>query len=287
MIQHAQTKNRHRHVIASMIALLALLLAVAASHAQELTPDPKTLYLLDGTLYSGSGCPPGSVDAIVSEDGLAISIFFDAYRVEVGPDTEPRVRQACDISIPMHIPQGWQYSLVALDYRGYLFLDQNVRASQSSEYDFQALSGPNSLVFLDYRGYLFHAFDATDRVELDRDDWTWSPCQMQRDLHIRTSMSVSNRFNRDGFGRIAGLPSDSMDGAIEHIYAIEWRHCDASLNRHDGQKAQSQISGELSHEELESITGGLFGPLGLDAAAFRSPNERRDQSVIWIGDFNN
>jgi hypothetical protein len=218
-----QTSLRYLARLAGLV-VLALSLGLPAAFAQPPAeaPDPHELYFRDEITYGGTGCPQGSVSTAISPDGQAVTMTFDQYFAEVGPDTPPVVRQFCNINLPMNIPPGWQYSLVELDYRGYLYLDPNVEARQTSEYYFQGQQGPSfSSVWY---GAQDRDFDFSDIIGLETHNWAWSPCGEQRHLTVKTSMVLNNRRNRHGFGYTT---TDSIDAEISQVYAVVWQRCSA------------------------------------------------------------
>jgi hypothetical protein len=200
--------------------LTVLAVSFSASLALAETPNPNELYFHSNITYGGSGCPSDTVSAAVSEDGQAISIFFDSYIAEVGPTTSAVVSKACSLSLPLHIPAGWQYSLVDLTYRGYLYLDPQVRAEQTSEYYFQGSVGPKFQSV--WNGPADHDFTFTDKIGILSVNYQWSPCNVQRNLNIHTTLKANNTRNRKGTGLVT---TDSIDGEIEHIYGMVWRRC--------------------------------------------------------------
>ena len=227
--QQQQTTQRSLSRFVSSIVLgltFGLSLAFAQPPEPEVVPNPDELYFRDEITYGGSGCPQGSLSPAVSDDGLAVTLTFDGNYAEIGPDTPPIVRQFCNVNLP-NIPVGWQYSLVELDYRGYLYLDPRVEARQTSEYYFQGDQGPSFSSF--WRGYQDRDFDFTDLIGIESHNWVWSECNAQRHLTIKTSMVLNNQRNRHGYGYIS---TDSIDAEIPHVYSILWRRCaDTHTNR--------------------------------------------------------
>jgi hypothetical protein len=224
--QQQQTSQRYLARLVNSIVLgltLGLSLAFAQPPELEVAPNPDELYFRDDITYGGSGCPQGSLSTAVSDDGLAVTLTFDSYFAEVSAETPPVVRQFCNVNLPMNIPSGWQYSLVELDYRGYLFLDPHVEARQTSEYYFQGDQGPSFSSF--WRGYQDRPFDFSDLIGIESHNWAWSECNTQRHLTIKTSMMLNNRRNRHGYGYIS---TDSIDAEISHVYSIQWRRCGGS-----------------------------------------------------------
>ena len=214
-----------RHTLTSVVAAVTLCLpiGITTALAQE-GPDPDTLYFHDEIAHGGSACPQGSLDAAVSEDGMAISILFDENYAEVGPDTPPVVIKSCTLSLPLHIPPGWQYSLIELDYRGYLFLERRVRARQRSEYYFQGRRGPRFQSR--WQGPEDRDYDFTDTIGLATSNVAWSPCNLQRNLTIKTQLRLDNIRARNNYGFIS---TDTIDGEIVHIYGLVWRRCQEGI----------------------------------------------------------
>jgi hypothetical protein len=221
VIRNATERRRWRHLGAGAVAGLAVwvLAGIAPARAQT-APDPNELYFFDTVSYGGNGCPAGSVDVAVSEDGLAITLIFDQYSALVGPTTIPSSTKTCTLSLPLHIPPGWQYSIVRVDYRGHVFLDRDVWASQRTEYYFQGRQGPR--LATRWVGPLDRDYNVRDRVALESQNWAWSPCNVQRNLNMQTRLQVNNAQNRRGFGQIS---NDTIDAEIAHIYRLQWRRC--------------------------------------------------------------
>ena len=216
-----QTSQRYLARLVGLVVLgLTFGLPPAFAQPPAEAPDPSELYFTDEITYGGTGCPQGSLSTAISEDGLAVTLTFDAYVAEVGPETKPTVRQSCNVNLPLNIPSGWQYSLVELDYRDYLFLDPHVEARQTSEYYFQGQQGPSFSSV--WKGPQDRDFDFTDLIGLETHNWSWSPCYEQRHLTVKTSMVLNNRHNRHGYGYIS---TDSIDAEISHIYALVWQRC--------------------------------------------------------------
>ena len=57
--------------------------------------------------YNGTGCPLGTVSATLTADAQSLSLLFGAFQVESGGNTGRTVdRKACNIAIPVQVPQG-------------------------------------------------------------------------------------------------------------------------------------------------------------------------------------
>ncbi len=190
-------------------------------------PDPGSVYFYEDIAYGGNGCPLGTVRADISEDQQAISVFLDEYFANVGPDTAPSVSRNCNLTLPIHIPTGWQYTLVKINYRGTYYLDSGVYVTQNSEYFFQGDStGPS--FYSRWRGPTYDEvdFNFNDFVNLEEGRWYWSRCNTMRDLVLRTRLSANNMRNRDGYGYIINDYIEA-ENAYSRVftYQVVWRKC--------------------------------------------------------------
>ncbi len=168
--------------------------------------------------YAGSGCPAGTVSQNVAPDLKAFTLLFDSYIAEVGPGIPlNQSRKNCQVAVDLDFPQGWSYSLMTVDYRGYAALDAGVRGEQSAAYYFQGQSATARL------GTTFSGPTARDyqiRDTLGITALVWSPCGLSRALNMNTQVRLSAPAGRRGM-----LTTDSIDGQITHVYGIQWQRC--------------------------------------------------------------
>lgn len=99
-----------------------------------------------GTLtFGGSGC--SSLTSVLSPDGSALSLLFDAFAASVDGST-PTARANCELSIPVNIPVGRHVSLVGGDYRGFNSLPVGASSTLSVAYFLSgAATGLNNFSF--------------------------------------------------------------------------------------------------------------------------------------------
>ena len=94
----------------------SLMLAASAANAQV----PVNQVQLGTPSYMGTGCPLGTVSATLSPDAQSLSIMFGSFQAIAGGSSGLTVdRKACNIAIPVHVPQGFTVSVLKIDYRGY------------------------------------------------------------------------------------------------------------------------------------------------------------------------
>jgi hypothetical protein len=205
-----------------MVAVMMMAL-VAAVAARAESPDPSQIYI-EKINHNGNGCRPGSVASLVAPGAEAFTLLFDDYIVDTSnrghrdrdEDREPggnAAQKHCNISLDMHVPDGWAFTLHTLDVRGFANLPAKATGFQRTTYFFKGserevgkleLKGPKSE---DY----FH------RTSTPLSQAEWSPCKGRaRNLQIRTSIRVQGK---------GLLTVDSTDGEFKQRYGIAWKKC--------------------------------------------------------------
>lgn len=168
--------------------------------------------------YGGNGCPSGTASATLSPDGTALSIIFDQFLTEAGPAAGKTIdRKSCNIAVPVHVPNGFSISVLAVDYRGYVGLPTQSSARLQAEYFFAGMQGPRFVK--DFFGrtdtdYLFNN-------QLGVQAMVWSPCGADVNLRVNASMMVRNT-NRQ-LDAIATV--DSADISAGLVYHFQMRRC--------------------------------------------------------------
>ena len=121
--------------------MLPMLLALAGGSAIAGTATDEIR--LGQPNYGGTGCPAGTASTTLSPDAQSLSILFDAYQAEaggvIGRNTD---RKACNIAIPVTVPQGYSVSIIQIDYRGFNTLPSGAQSRFSVEYFFAGSQGP-------------------------------------------------------------------------------------------------------------------------------------------------
>ena len=197
----------------TLIAFAALALAAGisgAAHAQD-------GITLGEPGYGGTGCPGGSVSATLSPDNTSLSLLFDSYSVEAGGDTGKKFdRKSCNIAIPVHVPQGFAVSVLALDSRGFNQFDAGSDSTFSVEYFVAGLRGPTfTKTFKGPQGddYLIHN-------ELTAQTVVYSKCGADVNLRTNSSIRVNTKNNKQALATV-----DSQDVSAAIVYQLQWKQC--------------------------------------------------------------
>ncbi|WP_186645577.1 DUF4360 domain-containing protein [Fluviispira vulneris] len=169
--------------------------------------------------YGGTGCPAGTARAAVSPDLKSFTMIFDEYVVEA-QGSNSITRKNCQILVNFDFPQGWSYSLVRLDYRGFYSLSAGATAKQQSLYYFQGGLQQGRL-YTQFTGPTQGDYTISDTLGIN--DVVWSPCGEKRALNINTSLLAQvGPNNPNGFSH---LTTDSVDGTVQTTYALMWKKC--------------------------------------------------------------
>jgi len=172
-----------------------------------------------GLVYNGTGCPQNSVAGTLSGDRKALELIFGAFTAEASQVGLPsEARKFCQITVDLVFPQGYSFSLVSGDYRGYADLQAAVVGTQTSSYYFTGGFGYT------FRTKLVGPFSENyfRRDNLALEAAVWSPCGAMRPLNINTQAAVSTLANRAGSGL---MTLDTLSLVVRQTYGIAWRKC--------------------------------------------------------------
>lgn len=167
--------------------------------------------------YGGTGCPAGSASVSLSPDQDEISILFDNFVAEAGGMTGRSVdRKACELSVPLHIPQGYSATVIQTDFRGYNLVARGGMNRLNTEYFWAGQRGPAYSNM--FRGPQNEDYFATNGVVAS--GVVWTPCGMSTNLRIRATIMTQTSGNQQSM-----MTVDSADITGGLIYHVEWRRC--------------------------------------------------------------
>jgi hypothetical protein len=197
------------------LAGVALLSGFSASAD---VPPAGQVYV-NGITAGGSGCRQGTYGAYLSEDQQAFTLMFDSFTATQSPGSSPaEARVFCNINLDLHVPHGWQFTVLRVDFRGYANLDRGARGVVQSTYRFSGGSTVPVPLRIDLQGPISSDYTKSDDVGLA--SRVWSPCGVNRALNIKADVRI------EGPRHINGLMTmDTIDGEFRQIYAMQWRRC--------------------------------------------------------------
>jgi hypothetical protein len=156
-----------------------------------------------------------------SEDNTAFTVTYSDYLAQAGGNSDPTAsRRNCQLSLIVHVPQGFTYAIASADYRGYALLQPGASAVQRASYYFQGSSGTV------YKTHNFAGAYNDNWQATDTTDWAqlvYAPCGVQRNFNINTELRVNA--GTQSPGKVSFMTMDSTDGDISTKYHLAWKEC--------------------------------------------------------------
>jgi hypothetical protein len=204
--------------ISKAIRNIVWMAGAAGSVALAEVPNPNQVHI-NGIQHGGPGCKQGTVAAYLSEDAQAFTLMFDEYAASQSVGSSPaEARKFCNISVDLHIPQGFQYTIAKIDYRGYVSLDRGVKAQVSSQYRFSGNNASTPNLVQNFVGPMDADYLKTDVLGIT--SVVWSPCGVSRALNIKSAVTLLGDRRKTGL-----ITLDTIDGEFSVKYALQWRRC--------------------------------------------------------------
>ena len=180
-------------------------------------PNPSDIYIA-GINYGGTGCPHGTVSAAFTSDKKSFKLDFDKFVAQTGRGLRPSdALKTCQVTVDLRYPPGWSYSVVKVDYSGYVGIPAGLTALQTATYYFSGQTGEyvSSTYF---NGPKYENYRITDLINVTK--YTWSPCGSVLLGNIKAAVELRGDTSKPGL-----LTVDSVGGKVTHDYALQWRKC--------------------------------------------------------------
>ncbi|MFI8302925.1 DUF4360 domain-containing protein [Streptomyces sp. NPDC085927] len=207
-------------------AVAALLTTATPAHNPStgfVDPPPDKIVIKVATV-NGSGCPQGTTAVAVSENNTAFTVTYSDYLAQAGGTSDPTAsRKNCQLSLIVHVPQGFTYAIASADYRGFAALQRGATGTQRASYYFQG--SPNT----EYRSHSFAGPYDDNWQATDTTDWAqlvYAPCGVQRNFNINTELRVG--VGTSSPDKVSFMTMDSTDGDISTTYHMAWKECPGS-----------------------------------------------------------
>ncbi|WP_329097885.1 DUF4360 domain-containing protein [Actinomadura citrea] len=204
---------------ATAIAVSALCVA-PASAAPRRVHGPNGVTIEIATV-NGSGCPAGTAAVAVSEDKEAFTVTYSDYLAQAGGSSGPTdFRKNCQISMKVHVPQGFTYAISSTDYRGFASLEPGASAVEKASYYFQGMS-QTSAVSHPLKGQYADNWQFTDTNDVAQ--LVYKPCGEERNFNVNTELRVLKGASDPA--KTSFISMDSTDGSIKTTYHFAWKQC--------------------------------------------------------------
>jgi hypothetical protein len=208
-----------------MLAAVGVALSLAGqpvSTAQWPTTPPPDKIIIDVATVNGSGCRPGTAAVAVSGDNTAFTVTYSEFLAQVGVGALPTdFRKNCQLSLKVHVPQGFTYAIAQADYRGFAHLERGATGLERANYYFQGMS-PTAFVNHPFSGPLSDDWQTTDTTDVAA--LVYHPCGELRNFNINAELRV-NAGTSDPKKTTSFMAMDSTDGSIKTTYHFRWKTC--------------------------------------------------------------
>ncbi|MGP3984232.1 DUF4360 domain-containing protein [Streptomyces sp. KR80] len=215
------------------LALLGAVTTVfaATTTAAEATPPfvladaPSDKIEIELATVNGSGCKKNTTAVAVAPDNTAFTVTYSEYLAQVGVGAKPvDFRKNCQLSLVVHVPQGFTYAIAKVDYRGFAYLEKGATGMEKANYYFQGSQEtvPRTHTFDGPYNDNWQASDAIDVAEL-----VWAPCGKKRNFNINTELRV-DKGTSDTATTTSFMTMDSTDASVSTIYRFAWKQCTES-----------------------------------------------------------
>ncbi|GBG85144.1 hypothetical protein CBR_g39710 [Chara braunii] len=120
-----------------VVLLLGLLQLAVPGLAQ--TPPSGTVRL-ESYRYSGSGCPPGRANGLLSPDGTGLTVFFAEYAAFTPGSPDDQVKK-CLLAVELIYPAGFAFTLESVTVKGIAHFEEGVKGSLEVGYYISGIPG--------------------------------------------------------------------------------------------------------------------------------------------------
>lgn len=199
-------------------------LALQAPSSEQTVPDPNGAFIAE-VKANGTGCPAGTWRSAIAADGRAFVTYFDAYYVSIDQSTQYGLKD-CTLAIALHSPSGLSYTISDFYYEGYAWLPEGVSGRQMASYSFQGAPTRATEVQTDLVGTYDDPYLLQHTVETK--NLVWSPCGLERTLHVKTVLRVTNSTPRQsGYMSLADVNGEVKS---KMVFELRYRKCNTGAS---------------------------------------------------------
>lgn len=161
---------------------------------------------------NGTGCPAGTWDTRISDDGMHFLVTFSAFEASLTPTQNIDVVD-CQLAIKLRNPEGYAFTVTYFTADGYAYLPEGVSLRHLSTYYFQG----DAVKAREERTELKGPYDDTFLIaySVPPSNTFWSPCGVARDLNVRMMLRLDGAKGQRAYAHIARVPT----------IALAWKRC--------------------------------------------------------------
>jgi hypothetical protein len=207
------------HVLATIVSVVASL-ALSPALTQS-SSNPTDRITVDVETVNGSGCPAGTATVKASSDNTSFTVTYSDYLAQDGAGAKPTdIRKNCQLSLLIHVPQGFTYAIAEADYRGTGRLAAGAKGEQNANYYFMGNS-TTATVSHQFVGPFSGSWQTVDKADVA--SLVFAPCGVSRNLNINTDLRVDAGTSDPA--TTSYLSMKKTDGSIETVFHLAWKNC--------------------------------------------------------------
>ncbi|TMQ92951.1 DUF4360 domain-containing protein [Actinomadura soli] len=204
---------------AAALAVLATAFPAVAASAPRPVPGPGGVTIEIANM-SGSGCRPGTAEAVLSADRETFTIAYSGFTARVGGASAPTdARKVCQISLKVNVPPRFTYAISEVQYRLGADLQPGAKAAQRSGHHLQG-GPPATITTVNLAGPQNDDFQVVVRTPVER--LVWKPCDLERDLGVNTELRAD--LGTSDPSKVSSI-SMNADGGNRTRYHFAWKQC--------------------------------------------------------------
>lgn len=213
--------------MAAVVFAFTVLMISLVANAQSFHPSKVRVQYAK---HSGSGCPHGSVQAVLAPDASAITILYDRFEARAGGGSGVGDAESeCRVEVKLDIPLLWSVNVDSVDVRGFVSLERGMTAYQDIRVQTGIGKNPFNFGFglQQWRGPVQKNFILSSAKPLEGPNWlSCIPAKDETKINLRTRLKVE----RGAHDREGLITVDSADGRLIQRYKLSWRNCLGDLD---------------------------------------------------------
>ncbi|KAF2424425.1 hypothetical protein EJ08DRAFT_700780 [Tothia fuscella] len=200
----------------------------------DAVPPPSDVKILvKDVKLQGSGCPATTGHASLDADGISMSVIFDKFSVQLGPNSQQvDTYKTCILKVPIEFPTGFTFGMFEATERGHVQLDAGVLGNIHNEL-YQ--TGERACSVFDKPLIGEDGYNEDYFLQLDKASTGYFLCPKKGStarniitFYVKTSLNLQydpKKPRVQGDTRTGLVTLDSTDTHYETEYHLQWKKC--------------------------------------------------------------
>jgi hypothetical protein len=191
----------------------------AAGGSVQADAAPPTPVTLQVQTVNGSGCPAGTAHVTAEANNTGFRVTYDDFIAEDGGSAGVTdFRKACQISVLVHIPQGFTFAVAEAENRGRLNLPAGASALARTNY-YLTGSPDNNYVDHPFSGPVSGSWRTTDETPVVA--LIFAPCGANYLVNLVEELRVNaGTSNKPSF-----ISMRRTEGDVDTFVQFQWKEC--------------------------------------------------------------